>query len=207
MDIIRATDTLAGTVELSGHTKLVARRGSPDGEIVDIREQTNNILVGIRVPIISLLGAYGLVRSTYSINGAAAVPAGDSVNVGSVNGTVSYQVNYAASLPVVTSMAFGTSSVPATIFDTGIHTPIDINNPSTGKKNLAVSPTFSTDGLKATFAVMFADTEMNNVAVSEVALLTANNIAIARTVIGSYTKLPGMFFEFYWTIGYDPVSS
>jgi hypothetical protein len=106
-----------------------------------------------------------------------------------------------STLPFVSQIGFGGDDTPPTILDTGLIAPV--NN---SQRLIATAPTFSNDGLQVTFAVLYDLTEpdIDGIALKEACLYTRDNVAIARTVIGSYTKIAGMYFEFYWTIGYQP---
>lgn len=103
-------------------------------------------------------------------------------------------------LPFISAIGFGSDNTPPAITDTDLVTPV--NN---SRRLLATAPTFSTDGLQATFCVLFdlVDNDVDGVPLKEECLYTRDGVAVARTVIGSYTKVPGMYFEFYHTIGYN----
>ena len=105
--------------------------------------------------------------------------------------------NY-AQLPFVSQIKFGNGVLPPTIYQTGLQSPIP-----GAVKILPVAPTVSSSGLEVTFSVVFGEQEMNNTLMTEAGLFTTDNTMIARSVIGEYTKMPGMFFEFYWTIGFE----
>lgn len=104
-----------------------------------------------------------------------------------------------ADLPFIKAIGFGSDDTPPTITQTGLIAPI-----SNSRRLIAMAPTISNDGLKATFAVLYDLTEpdIDGVDIKEACLYTADGIAVARTVIGLYRKVTGMYFEFYWTIGY-----
>lgn len=103
-------------------------------------------------------------------------------------------------LPFVNQIGFGTDNTPPTIEDTGLKASVDGS-----RRLIAAAPTFSTDGLTVTFAVLYdlVEPEIDGVDLREACLYTTDGIAVARTVIGSYEKVAGMYFEFYWTIGYE----
>jgi hypothetical protein len=190
-------------VPMKGSIRLVTRKGSHTGEIVDDITTHNNILTAIRIPIITLLGGYLNIQTLYCMNGSSNwVSAADSVSVNSVNGTFQYMVNYNSNLPVVQQIAFGSDPTPATEFDTGLIAPI-----SGASKLLACPPVFTSGGLQAQFSVLFGENELNDTPICEAVLLTPTGTAIARAAIGSYTKVAGMFFEFFWTIGFDPITA
>lgn len=100
-------------------------------------------------------------------------------------------------LPFINQMKFGSGSTAPTVYDTALETPIN-----GAVKILPAAPTISNDGLQVTFSVVFGENEMNDVTMREAALFAADNTMIARSVIGEYRKTAGMFFEFYWTIGF-----
>lgn len=104
-------------------------------------------------------------------------------------------------LPFVSMIGFGTDDTPPAITDTGLKAPV--NN---SRRLIATAPTFSNDGLQVTFAVLYdlVEPDIDGTALKEACLYTRDGVAIARTVIGSYTKIAGMYFEFYWVIGYQP---
>jgi hypothetical protein len=106
-----------------------------------------------------------------------------------------------STLPFVSQIGFGEDDTPPTILDTGLIAPV-----SNSRRLIATAPTFSNDGLQVTFAVLYdlIEPDIDGIAIKEACLYTRDNVAIARTVIGSYTKVPGLFFEYYWTIGYQP---
>ena len=109
--------------------------------------------------------------------------------------------NYAL-LPFVNQMKFGTgSSIPASAYNTGLEAPLQ-----DAIKVLPAAPTISQDGLQVTYSVVFGENELNDVTMREAGLFTSDNTMVARSVIGEYHKLAGMFFEFYWTIGFDAQS-
>lgn len=103
-------------------------------------------------------------------------------------------------LPFINAIGFGSDDTPPTITDKDLITPV--NN---SRRLLATAPTFSTDGLTATFCVLFdlVEPDIDGKDIKEACLYTKDGVAVARTVIGSYSKAAGMFFEFYWTIGYS----
>ena len=101
-------------------------------------------------------------------------------------------------LPIITAINFGSDNTAPTIYQTDLIAPVD-----GATKALLSAPAFSQDNLRATFAVVFGPTEFNGITFKEAVLKTATGVAVARTVIGSYTKSAGTYFEFYWTIGYS----
>lgn len=104
-------------------------------------------------------------------------------------------------LPFINQMKFGSGITPPTIYDTSLEEPI------TGAvKILPAAPTISQDGMLVTFSIVFGENEMNDITMREAGLFTVDNTMVARSVIGEYKKLPGMFFEFYWTIGFGAVA-
>ena len=109
--------------------------------------------------------------------------------------------NY-AQLPFVNQMKFGTGNTAPTAYQTGLVTPLQ-----DAVKVLPAAPTISQDGLQVTYSVVFGENELNDVTMREAGLFTSDNTMVARSVIGEYHKLAGMFFEFYWTIGFDAQSN
>ncbi len=103
-------------------------------------------------------------------------------------------------LPFINAIGFGSDNTPPDINQTGLIA--QVNN---SRRLLAMAPTFSTDGLQVTFAVLYdlVDNAIDEVFLREACLYTTEGVAVARTTIGEYKKEPGLFFEFYWTIGYQ----
>ena len=102
-------------------------------------------------------------------------------------------------LPFINSIGFGTDDTPPAITQTGLGA--EVNN---SRRLIAMAPTFSNDGLRVTFAVLYdlVEPDVDNIDLKEACLYTADGTAVARTVIGSYKKIEGMYFEFYWEVGY-----
>lgn len=100
-------------------------------------------------------------------------------------------------MPFVNAIAFGTDGTVPNENQTGLIAPI-----SGAKLLLASDPQFDTDGLGVTFVVLFDTTSVvDNMTIREAVLMTqSTNTAIARTAIGEYTKLPGLFLEYYHKI-------
>lgn len=182
-------------VKLSGRVSWKAK--DKDGNVVDSYDGSNNILLQIRQPIIKLLGAFGNVQLAASINGGDWNKVPDTYTLLDVHGNVGLQV-VPTTLPYVARIAFGSSDKPATIYDTDLEQPI-----SGADKILATAPIFSPDGLQVTFAVLVDMNELNDVEIREAVLRTVDGTAIARSPIGYYRKIPGMYWEFMWTIGYS----
>ena len=155
-------------IRLKGTGRWVAK--DADGNIVDEKVTENNILLKIRKPIITLLGASQLEK---------------------------------AAMPYVTAIGFGTGSTAPTENDVGLEAPI----PGASLKLLAAAPQFDDDGLGVTFVVLFdlTDAAVDNVTMKEACVFTQDGTPIARTVIGSYTKLPGLFLEYYHKIRSETV--
>lgn len=105
-----------------------------------------------------------------------------------------------AALPFVNSIGFGTDDTPANINQTSLVAPI-----TGSQRMIATAPTFSDDGLRATFAILFGLIEVgiDGQYIKEACLYTADGTAIARVCIGSYQKIAGLYMEFYWEIGYE----
>lgn len=100
-------------------------------------------------------------------------------------------------MPFVNQIKFGSDGTAPTIYQTALLAPI------TGAvKILPAAPTISADGLQATFGVVFDANELNDTVIREAALVAADGTTIARAPTGEYRKLTGIYFEFYWTIGY-----
>lgn len=182
--------------ELKGTVRIVQR--DKDGNVHSDTSRSNTVVVGIRSPIVRLLGGNNhiVVKYKTTANGAfASVPSGG--HVGPVNGDLYISVDY-GSLPFIGSIAFGSSGDPATMYDTALKTAI-----AGGEKLIAMAPTIDSGNLKVTFAAVIGDQELNDVMIREAVLKTTDGTVVARTPIGEHRKIPGMFFEFYWTIGYE----
>lgn len=104
-----------------------------------------------------------------------------------------------ASLPFINAIGFGTDATPPNINQTGLVAQVDGS-----RRMLAMAPTFSSDGLTVTFAVLFdlVDNSIDEVTLREACLYTTEGVAVARVTIGEYKKEAGLFFEFYHEIGY-----
>lgn len=104
-------------------------------------------------------------------------------------------------LPFISSIGFGTDDTPPSIDQTGLIAPV--NN---SRRLIASAPVFSNDGLQVTFCVLYdlVEPDVDNITLKEECLYTTDGTAVARTTIGEYKKIPGLFFEFYHCIGYEP---
>lgn len=47
------------------------------------------------------------------------------------------------------------------------------------------------------------DDAVDNQDIKELGLYTTDGTMIARTTVGLWRKTPGLYFEIYWTIGYN----
>lgn len=158
----------AQIIRLKGSTRWVAKNAY--GEVVDEKCVDNNILLQIRKPIISLLGAAQTDK---------------------------------AQMPFVNAIGFGTDGTAPSEVQTDLIAPI-----TGAKKLLAAAPQFDADGLGVTFVVLFdlTDAYVDGITLREAVLYTQsttanpNGIAIARTAIGEYKKLTGLFLEYYHKI-------
>lgn len=101
-------------------------------------------------------------------------------------------------MPYVTAIGFGTNGDAPTEDDTGLKAPVV----GASNKLLAAPPQFDEDGLGVTFVVLFDlyDVSVDGIELKEAVVLTQDGTAIARTAIGAYTKLPGLFLEYYHKI-------
>lgn len=151
-----------------------------DKKVVEDKTVTNNIVVGIRRPIIKLLSC--------ALSGAE---------------------NF-AKLPYITTLKLGSmyqnpsDYKNVSVNDTDLFSPIEGS-----EKFLSVEPTISADGLRATFAFLYtsADTAINYttdnpVAIREMGLYASDGTMVAHTEVGEWKKIAGVYLEVYWTIGY-----
>ena len=184
-------------IKMEGKVKIITRNPETN-EVVDVYENNNSILLQIRPNIIKLLSGFGNVKITYDAgNGWELVP--DTGIITGATGNVAVEV-VPTTLPYISQIAFGTGLTPPTIYDTDLEVPI-----SNGSKILAVAPTISADRLRTTFAVAVDKNELNGITITEAVLRTTDGTVVARALIGSYSKPPGMMFEFYWQIGFKEV--
>lgn len=172
------------------------RAKDADGKVVEEYSGTNNIVLQIRQPIIKLLGAFGNIQLATNIENHGWVKVPDTYVVQDVHGDIAIQV-LPTTLPYVSTIAFGSDGTPATINDKDLAAPI-----AGAEKLLATAPVFSPDGLQVTFAIVVDRNELNNVEIREAVLRTVDGTTVARAPIGYYKKIPGMYWEFMWTIGY-----
>lgn len=148
-----------------GSVKFIIR--DKDGNIVDEGGVTNNIVLGIRKPIIKLLAGWALEPGQH---------------------------------PFVQQLALGSGDTAPTVLDNGLVAEIEGS-----RKLAATAPTISEDGLTATFAFLYneVDDAVDGKDIKEMGLFTVQGDMIARTTIGLWRKVTGMYFEVYWTIGYN----
>lgn len=152
-------------------SKLIGRVGfklkDAEGNVVQEGKVPNNIVLGIRYPIIKLLGGWGT----------------DS-----------------ADLPFVRQLALGTGDTAVTIADEQLDSEL-----SGSRKLTATVPTIADDGLSLTFSFLYdmVDDAVDNQDIKEMGLFTTDDTMIARTTVGLWRKTPGLYFEVYWTIGYQ----
>lgn len=101
-------------------------------------------------------------------------------------------------MPFVYAIGFGTDGTPPDETQTGLIAPVAGAN----FKLLAAAPQFDADGLGVTFVVLFdlTDAAVDGVTLREACLFTQDGTAIARTTIGEYKKLTGLFLEYYHKI-------
>lgn len=158
------------TLGLAPNKKMYGRVGcvlkDKDGNILQSNVVSNNIVKGIRKPILRLLaGRYAQVED----------------------------------LPFVRQLKLGTSNTPPTVQDERLGALLPGS-----EKLMGAAPTIAEDGLSVTFSFLYEmnDSHVDNKTVREMGLYTADGTMIARTVVGSWTKSPGVYFEVYWTIGY-----
>lgn len=135
--------------------------------LVSTETTHNNIVLGIRKPIMSLLAGWNKSMD---------------------------------SLPFVKSVYLGTGTTQPTVLDTALEKPI----PGSFKETNS-DPIINDAGPSVTFAFMYdaTDTNVDNIEIHEMGLFTKDNVMIARTTVGTWKKVPGLYFEIYWTIGYQ----
>lgn len=133
--------------------------------LVDTKTVHNNIVLGVRAPIIQLLGG---ARTDY-----------DALNF-------------------VHQVCLGTGTEEPTINDDHITKIVG------SECSLASNPTFDLTGPSVTFAFMYdkEDPAVDGQKIHEMGLYTKDGTMIARTYVGEWMKVQGLFFEIYWTIGY-----
>lgn len=169
-----------------------------NGNVIQDYDGNNNIVRGIRAPIIKLLGAFQNIKVEYSLDNGASWSAMPSSNrLENVHGNIDFRLDL-GSMPYIAKIAFGSNSTPPTIYDTALVEPI-----TASEKLLSASPIFSTNYLQATFAVLYGLNELEGITMREAGLFTVDGTLVARALIGEYTKISGVYFEFYWTIGYS----
>lgn len=138
-----------------------------DHNLVETKTVPNNIVLGIRMPIIELLGGWATDPSR---------------------------------LPFVKQVILGTSSVPPAVDQTDVQEPIPNSQKNTS------NATLNTDGPSVTFSFMYDanDANVDGIEIHEMGLYTSDNRMVARTTVGTWKKIAGLYFEIYWTIGYQP---
>lgn len=193
---IHIVDNMAD-IKVPMQGKIAWRSLDKDMKVVEEYSHSNNILLQIRQPILKLLGAFGNIELAYNLNNAGWLKVPDTYKLLGVNGDIGLQV-VPTTLPYIARIAFGGSDQPATVNDTDLVDPI-----AGADKILATSPTFTPDGLQVTFSILVDMNELNNVEMKEAVLRTVDGTAVARAPIGYYKKIPGMYWEFMWTIGYS----
>lgn len=164
-DIVTSTGLVDSDNALHGQVHGVLK--DRDGNVVHMFDTPNNIVLGIRIPIIKLLGGWGADVED---------------------------------LPFVRQIALGLSDTPATSTDEALGQEL-----SGSRKLTATVPTISEDGLRLTFSFLYdtVDDAVDNQDIKELGLYTTDGTMIARTTVGFWRKTPGMYFEIYWTIGYN----
>lgn len=209
---------------LKGTTRAVLK--DADGNVVLDNIVNNNIMQRIRYPIVKLLGGYGNTSIRYRVGGSgplgttdSLVPSNGEITVTATSpGTTTVKLGLDTSaLPFVDTIVFGTnipagstavSTVPVSSTDTGLTNPVPASF-----RRISPNPIVSADGLSVTFVAVYPLTlaGLDGVHLREVGLFCGGDDAsggtmIARALIGDFVKPVGMFFEFYWTIGYTSLT-
>ena len=209
---------------MHGTTRTVLK--DADGNVVLDKIVNNNIMQRIRYPIVKLLGGYGNANIRYRVGGSgplatsdALVPSSGEIAVtATAPGTTQVKLGLDTSaLPFVDTIVFGTnvpaggtavSTVPVSSTDTGLTNPVPASF-----RRISPNPIVSADGLSVTFVAVYPITlaGLDGVHLREVGLYCGGDDAsggtmIARALIGDFVKPVGMFFEFYWTIGYTSLT-
>lgn len=211
-------------LQMYGTTRAVLKDGL--GNTVLDKTVNNNIMQRIRYPIIKLLGGYGNTSIRYRVGGSgplsttdALVPSSNEITVTATapgNTLVKLGLDTSA-IPFVDTIAFGTnipagstvvSTVPVSSTDTGLTNPV-----TASFRKVSPNPIISADGLSATFVAVYplTLTGLDGVTLREVGLFCGSDSSsggtmVARALIGEFVKPIGMFFEFYWTIGYTSLT-
>lgn len=105
-------------------------------------------------------------------------------------------------------LKLGSGTTPVTIADTGLANIIEGSTVATDTPVMN-DPVKDSQGntlgyLSATFSFVYPsqDDNVDNKNICEMGLYDSNDNIVARTVVGTWTKSPGLYFEVYWTIGY-----
>lgn len=140
--------------------------------LVSSGEATNTVVLGIREPIIQLLGGFN--------SGLAELPFIQKLKLGNMNGTPTTE---------------DTSLWGDTLGETETHN----------------TPTFEGGNYPSvTFSFMFPadDPTLESDDIHEMGLYTTKDRMVAHVDVGTWRKVPGLYFEVYWTIGYQaPVAN
>ena len=209
---------------MRGTTRTVLK--DADGNIHLDKVINNNIMQRIRYPIVKLLGGYGNANIRYRVGGSgplgtadALVPSsGDISVIATAPGTTNVSLGLDTSaLPFVDTIVFGTnipsgsstvSSLPISSTDVGLVNPVPASF-----RRISPNPIVSADGLSVTFVAVYplVQAGLDGVHLREVGLYCGGDDAsggtmIAKALVGDFVKPVGMFFEFYWTIGYTSLN-
>lgn len=157
--------------KLKGQVRIVQK--DTNGSIINDTTVPNNIVIGIRKPIMKLLaGAF---------------------------------TDKKVDLPFVNTLKLGSSNKAVSVEDTGLNSLIEHS-----EARVIPPIQISSDGLRATFAFAYSAaneyinyTDDNKVTIREMGLFTSDDTMVAHTVVGSWQKQAGVYFEVYWTIGYS----
>jgi len=151
-----------------------------DHNLVDTKTTHNNIVLGIREPIIELLSGYQALLYPEKL----------------------------ANLHFIRKIRLGNNPQAPTALDNKLYGEIP------GSENMCISePQINTSGPNVTFAFMYNPTSsIDGKIIKEMGLYACKqdgtgDVLVARTVVGDetsgWTKLNGLYFEIYWTIGYQ----
>lgn len=157
---------------LQGRVRIVMKDAS--GETLTDTTVKNNIVIGIRNPIMKLL-AGALVEDK------ASLPFINTLKLGKSNKAVSVS-DTDLNDPIENSEA---RAVP----------PVQLSSDG-------LRATFAFAYSAADQYINSTDT--NTIKIREMGLYTSDGTMVAHTVVGEWEKRPGVYLEVYWTIGYMP---